>query len=179
MKKVLEIVVLVLLLSGNAYAKDIYLNCSRTIYENNGEGEWSLYYKEGQSDQSILISIKKQILEPTTYKEKEIVVKMVVHLAENDSGEPEKIFKGKGLFKNGHYIVKKKHKGKTFINTWFLKDYGVTKMKASDKIDVFKKENEWIIEGVSIRKFDIINVNYKYKGECNSLTKDEYLKASK
>ena len=32
---------------------------------------------------------------------------MIVHLAENDSGEPEKIFKGKGSYKNGHYIVKK------------------------------------------------------------------------
>ena len=158
-----------LLLSGNAYAEDIYLNCSRTIYENNGEGELSLFYKEGQSDQSILISIN----------EKNSSVKMVVHLAENDSGEPEKMFKGKGSYKNGHYIVKKKHSGKTFINTWFLKDYGVTKMKASDKLDISKIENRWIIDGVSIRKFDVINVNYNYKGECDLLTKEKYLTATK
>ena len=98
MKKLLGIMALGLLLSGNAYAEDIYLNCSRTIYENNGDGELSLFYKEGQSDQSILISIN----------EKNSSVKMVVHLAENDSGEPEKMFKGKGSYKNGHYIVKKK-----------------------------------------------------------------------
>jgi hypothetical protein len=60
-----------------------------------------------------------------------------------------------------------------------LNDYGVTKVNASDKIDLFKKENLWNIEGESIRKLDVIDVNYKYKGECNSLTKDEYLKASK
>jgi len=169
MKKAILILVLGLLLSGNAYAENIYLICNRTIYENNGSGDWSLFYKEGQSDQPILISIN----------EKNSSVKMIVHLAENDSGEPEKIFKGKGSYKNGHYIVKKKHIGKTFINTWFLKDYGVTKMKASDKLDVIKEGNEWIVDGVSIRKLDVINVNYNYKGECNSLTKEEYLKASK
>ena len=52
-------------------------------------------------------------------------------------------------------------------------------MKASDKLDVIKEGNEWIVDGVSIRKLDVINVNYNYKGECNSLTKEEYLKASK
>ena len=45
MKKLLRILVLGLLLSGNAYAENIYLNCDRTIYENNGSGDWSLYYK--------------------------------------------------------------------------------------------------------------------------------------
>jgi len=82
MKKLLGILVLGLLLSGNAYAENIYLICNRTIYENNGSGDWSLFYKEGQSDQPILISIN----------EKNSSVKMIVHLAENDSGEPEKIF---------------------------------------------------------------------------------------
>ena len=58
MKKLLGIVVLGLLLSGNAYANIFYLNCDREIYENNGSGDWSLYYKVGNSaDGSILIKI--------------------------------------------------------------------------------------------------------------------------
>ena len=60
-----------------------------------------------------------------------------------------------------------------------LNDYGVTKIKASDKIDLSKKEDEWVIDGKGIRKFDVIDVSYKYSGECSLLTKDEYLKASK
>ena len=60
-----------------------------------------------------------------------------------------------------------------------LKDYGVTKVKASDTIDLSKKEDLWVIDGEGTRKFDVIDVSYKYRGECNSLTKEEYLKASK
>ena len=52
-------------------------------------------------------------------------------------------------------------------------------MKASDKLDIFKVENKWIIKGESIRKFDVINVNYNYKGECDLLTKEKYLTATK
>ena len=170
MKKLLGIVVLGLLLSGNAYAENIYLNCNRTIYENNGSGDWSLYYKVGNSpDGSILIKTE----------EKKSSIKMTVHLAEMDDGNPGKMFTGKGSFKDGHYIVNKKHSGKIFIKLWQLKDYGVTKIKASDKIDLSKKGDGWIIDGEGTRKFDVIDVSYKYKGECNSLTKDEYLKASK
>ena len=170
MKKLLGILVLGLLLSGNAYAENTYLNCSRTIYENNGDGDWNLFYKVGNSaDGPILIEIK----------EKNSSVKMTVHLAEMDDGEPEKMFKGKGSYKDGHYIMNKKHSGKTYIKLWMLKDYGVTKMKASDKLDIFKVENKWIIKGESIRKFDVINVNYNYKGECNILTKEKYTTATK
>ena len=60
-----------------------------------------------------------------------------------------------------------------------LKDYGVKKIKASDTIDLFKKENLWLIDGEGTRKFDVIDVSYKYRGECNLLTKEEYLKVSK
>ena len=170
MKKLLGILVLGLLLSGNAFAENIYLNCDRTIYENNGSGDWSLYYKVGNSpDGSILIKTE----------EKKSSIKMTVHLAEMDDGNPGKMFTGKGSFKDGHYIVNKKHSGKIFIKLWQLKDYGVTKIKASDKIDLSKKGDGWIIDGEGTRKFDVIDVSYKYKGECNSLTKDEYLKASK
>ena len=170
MKKLLGIIVLGLLLSGNAYAENFYLICDRIIYENNGSGDWSLYYKVGNSpDGSILIKTE----------EKKSSIKMTVHLAEMDDGNPGKMFTGKGSFKDGHYIVNKKHSGKIFIKLWQLKDYGVTKIKASDKIDLSKKGDGWIIDGEGTRKFDVIDVSYKYKGECNSLTKDEYLKASK
>ena len=170
MKKLLGIVVLGLVLSGNAYANTFYLNCDRKIYENNGSGDWSLYYKVGNSpDGSILIKTE----------EKKSSVKMTVHLAEMDDGNPGKMFTGKGSLKDGHYIVKKKHSGKIFIKLWMLKDYGVTKVKASDTIDLSKKENLWVIDGEGTRKFDVIDVSYKYRGECNSLTKEEYLKASK
>ena len=170
MKKLLAIVVLGLLFSGNVYAESIYLNCNRTIYEDNGSGEWNLFYTVGKSsDGPILIKIE----------EKKSSIKMTVHLAEMDDGNPGKIFTSKGSLKDGHYIVKKKHSGKIFIKLWMLNDYGVTKVKASDKIDLSKKEDVWNIEGESIRKFDVIDVNHKYKGECNSLTKDKYLKASK
>ena len=170
MKKLLGIAVLGLLLSGNAYANIFYLNCDREIYENNGSGDWSLYYKVGNSpDGSILIKTE----------EKKSSIKMTVHLAEMDDGNPGKMFKGKGLLKDGHYVVKEKHSGKIFIKLWMLKDYGVTKVKASDTIDLSKKENLWVIEGEGTRKFDVIDVSYKYRGECNSLTKEEYLKASK
>ena len=162
--------VLGLLLSGNAYAENIYLNCDRTIYENNGSGDWSRYYKVGNSaDGSILIKTE----------EKKSSIKMTVHLAEMDDGSPGKMFTGKGSLKDGHYIVKKKHSGKIFIKLWMLKDYGVTKIKASDKIDLSKKEDVWIIDGEGTRKIDVIDVSYKYKGECNPLTKEVYLKASK
>ena len=144
MKKLLGIVVLGLLLSGNAYAENIYLNCNRTIYENNGSGDWSLYYKVGNSpDGSILIKTE----------EKKSSIKMTVHLAEMDDGNPGKMFTGKGSFKDGHYIVNKKHSGKIFIKLWSLKDYGVTKIKASDKIDLSKKGDGWIIDGEGTRKF--------------------------
>jgi len=170
MKKLLGIVVLSLLLSWNAYAENIYLNCNRTIYENNGSGDWSHYYKVGNSpDGSILIKTE----------EKKSSIKMTVHLSEMDDGNPGKMFTGKGSLKDGHYIVKKKHSGKIFIKLWHLKDYGVTKIKASDKIDLSKKEDVWIIDGEGTRKIDVIDVSYKYKGECNSLTKEEYLKAKK
>ena len=170
MKKLLVILVLSFLLSGYTYAENIYLICDRTIYENNGSGDWSLYYKVGNSpDGSILIKTE----------EKKSSVKMTVHLAEMDDGNPGKMFTGKGSLKDGHYIVKKKHSGKMFIKLWMLKDYGVTKIKASDTIDLSKKENLWLIDGEGARKFDVIDVSYKYKGECNSLTKEEYLKASK
>ncbi len=170
MKKLLAIMVLGLLWSGRVFAADIYLNCNRTIYEDNGSGDWNRFYKVGNSsDGPILIKIE----------EKKSSIKMTVHLAEMDDGNPGKMFAGEGSIKNEHYIVKKKHSGKIFIKLWMLNDYGVTKVNASDKIDLFKKENLWNIEGESIRKLDVIDVNYKYKGECNSLTKDEYLKASK
>ena len=170
MKKLLLIVVLGLLLCSNAYAKNFYLNCEREIYENNGSGDWSQYYKVGNSaDGSILIKTE----------EKKSSIKMTVHLAEMDDGNPGKMFTGKGSLKDGHYIVKKKHSGKIFIKLWMLKDYGVTKVKASDTIDLSKKENLWVIDGEGTRKFDVIDISYKYRGECNSLTKEEYLKASK
>ena len=170
MKKLLSIVVLGLLLGGNAYAKNFYLNCEREIYENNGSGDWSQYYKVGNSaDGSILIKTE----------EKKSSVKMTVHLAEMDDGNPGKMFSSKGSLIDGHYVVKKKHSGKIFIKLWMLKDYGVTKVKASDTIDLSKKENLWVIDGEGTRKFDVIDVSYKYRGECNSLTKEEYLKASK
>ena len=171
MKKLFStILVLGLLLGGNAFAKNFYLNCEREIYENNGSGDWSQYYKVGNSaDGSILIKTE----------EKKSSVKMTVHLAEMDDGNPGKMFTGKGSLKDGHYIVKKKHSGKIFIKLWMLKDYGVTKVKASDTIDLSKKENLWVIDGEGTRKFDVIDVSYKYRGECNSLTKEEYLKASK
>ena len=171
MKKLFStILVLGLLLGGNAFAKNFYLNCEREIYENNGSGDWSQYYKVGNSaDGSILIKTE----------EKKSSIKMTVHLAEMDDGNPGKMFTGKGSLKDGHYIVKKKHSGKIFIKLWMLKDYGVTKVKASDTIDLSKKENLWVIDGEGTRKFDVIDVSYKYRGECNSLTKEEYLKASK
>ena len=129
-KKLLAIVVLGLLLSANAYANTFYLNCDREIYENNGSGDWSVYYNVGNSpDGSILIKTE----------EKKSSVKMTVHLAEMDDGNPGKMFTGKGSLKDGHYIVKKKHSGKMFIKLWMLKDYGVTKIKASDTIDLSKK----------------------------------------
>ena len=170
MKKILVIVLLTLLLSVNTYANTFYLYCDREIYENNGSGDWSQYYKVGNSpDGSILIKTE----------EKKSSIKMTVHLAEMDDGNPGKMFSGKGSLKDGHYIVKKNHSGKIFIKLWYLKDYGVTKIKASDKIDLSKKENLWVIDGEGTRKFDVINVSYKYRGECNLLTKEEYLKASK
>ena len=53
-------------------------------------------------------------------------------------------------------------------------------MKASDKLDIFKVENKWIIKGESIRKYKRnINVNYNYKGDCNILTKEKYITATK
>lgn len=170
MKKLLEILVLGLWMCGNTYAENIYLICDRTIYENNGSGDWSLYYKVGNSpDGPILIKTE----------EKKSSIKMTVHLAEMDDGNPGKMFTGKGSFNDGHYIVKKKHSGKIFIKLWSLKDYGVTKIKANDKIDLSKKEGEWIIDGEGTRKFDVIDVSYKYKGQCNPLTKEVYLKVSK
>ena len=170
MKKLLRFVFLGFLFSCNAYANTLYLNCDREIYENNGSGDWSLYYKVGNSpDGSILIKTE----------EKKSSIKMTVHLAEMDDGNPEKMFTAKGSLKDGHYIIKKKHSGKIFIKLWMLKDYGVTKIKASDTIDLSKQENLWIIDGEGTRKLDVIDVSYKYKGECNSLTKEEYLKASK
>ena len=170
MKKLLEIVVLGLLLSGNAYANTFYLNCDREIYENNGSGDWNLYYKVGNSaDGSILIKTE----------EKKSSIKMTVHLTEMDDGNPGKMFSSKGSLIDGHYVVKKKHSGKIFIKLWMLKDYGVTRVKASDTIDLSKKENPWVIDGEGTRKFDVIDVSYKYRGECNSLSKEEYLKASK
>ena len=61
MKKLLGIIVLGLLLSGNAYANTFYLNCEREIYENNGSGDWSQYYKVGNSaDGSILIKTEEK-----------------------------------------------------------------------------------------------------------------------
>ena len=168
--KFLGIVVLGLLWCGSSYAENFYLNCDREIYENNGSGDWSLYYKVGNSpDGSILIKTE----------EKKSSIKMTVHLAEMDDGNPGKIFTGKGSLKDGHYIVKKKHSGKIFIKLWMLKDYGVTKIKASDMIDLSKKDGEWIIDGEGTRKFDVIDVSYKYRGKCNSLSKEEYLQASK
>ena len=170
MKNILRFVFLGFLFSCNAYANTLYLNCDREIYENNGSGDWSLYYKVGNSpDGSILIKTE----------EKKSSIKMTVHLAEMDDGNPGKMFTGKGSLTDGHYIVKKKHSGKIFIKLWMLKDYGVTKIKASDTIDLSKQENLWIIDGEGTRKLDVIDVSYKYKGECNSLTKEEYLKASK
>ena len=170
MKKLFGILVFSFFLSGYTYAENIYLICDRTIYENNGSGEWSHYYKVGNSpDGSILIKTE----------EKKSSIKMTVHLAEMDDGSPGKMFSGKGSFKDGHYIVNKKHSGKIFIKLWSLKDYGVTKIKASDKIDLSKKGDEWIIDGEGTRKFDVIDVSYKYKGECNPLTKQVYLKISK
>ena len=170
MKKLLGIMVLSLLFSSKLFAENIYLNCSRTIYENNGSGDWSNYYKVGNSaDGSILIKIQ----------EKNTSIKMTVHLAEMDDGKPGKMFTGKGSIKDGHYIVKKKHSGKIFIKLWMLNDYGVKKIKASDKIDLFKKGEQWAIDGEGIRKFDVIDVKYKYRGECSLLRKNEYLKASK
>ena len=170
MKKLLVILALSLFFSSKTFAENIYLNCNRTIYENNGSGDWSLYYKVGNTaDGSVLIKIQ----------EKNTSIKMTVHLAEMDDGNPGKMFTGKGSIKDGHYIVKKKHSGKVFIKLWMLNDYGVTKIKASDKIDLSKKEDVWIIDGEGTRKFDVIDVSYKYRGECNSLTKEEYLKASK
>ena len=170
MKRLILILTLSLLFSSKTLAENIYLNCNRTIYENNGSGDWSLYYKVGNTaDGSILIKVE----------EKNTSIKMVVHLAEMDDGNPGKMFTGKGSIQDGHYIVKKKHSGKIFIKLWMLKDYGVTKIKASDKIDLSKNEDEWVIDGEGIRKFDVIDVSYKYRGECNSLTKEEYLKALK
>tara|TARA_B100000787_G_C16145201_1_gene273891 strand:- start:105 stop:629 length:525 start_codon:yes stop_codon:yes gene_type:complete len=170
MKKIFStILVLGFLLSGNAFAENIYLSCSRIVTENNGEGDWSRWQAVGNDLGNLIIEIKK----------KNKSLKIVVHLAENDSGEPEKMFKGKGLYKDGHYTMKKKHSGKTYINTWMLKDYGVTSMKASDKIDISKIENEWIINGTGIRKYKSnINVNYNYNGECNSLSKEKYSSAT-
>ena len=170
MKRLILILTLSLLFSSKTLAENIYLNCNRTIYENNGSGDWSLYYKVGNTaDGSILIKVE----------EKNTSIKMVVHLAEMDDGNPGKMFTGKGSIQDGHYIVKKKHSGKIFIKLWMLKDYGVTKIKASDKIDLSKNEDEWVIDGEGTRKFDVIDVSYKYRGECNLLTKNEYLKASK
>jgi hypothetical protein len=170
MKKFLLIMVLCLIFNSKAFAENIYLNCNRIIYENNGSGDWSSYYKVGNTaDGSVLIKIQ----------EKNTSIKMTVHLTEMDDGNPEKMFTGKGSIKDGHYIVKKKHSGKIFIKLWMLNDHGVTKIKASDKIDLSKKEDEWVIDGEGIRKFDVIDVSYKYRGECSLLTKDEYLKASK
>ena len=105
MKKILGIVVIGLLFSGNAYANTFYLNCEREIYENNGSGDWSQYYKVGNSpDGSILIKTE----------EKKSSIEMTVHLSEMDDGNPGKMFTGKGSLKDGHYIVKKKHSGKIF-----------------------------------------------------------------
>ena len=74
MKKVLGIMVLGLLLSGSAYANTFYLNCDRKIYENNGSGDWSLYYKVGNSpDGSILIKTEDWNFEDRLSKEFESV----------------------------------------------------------------------------------------------------------
>ena len=166
MKKLLGILVLGLLLSSKAYAENIYLNCSRIITENNGDGEWSSFYEVGSG---LLGDIYVQI------EKKNSSAKIKVHLQENDSGEPEKLFKGKGSYESGHYKMNKKHNGKVFINTWFLKDYGVTKMNAKDQLDIFKSENKWIIKGTTIRKYkNHINVNLNYDGKCNTLTAENY-----
>ena len=171
MKKLLGIVVLGLLLSSNAYAENIYLNCSRIITENNGDGEWSSFYKVGSG---LLGDIYVQI------EKKNSSAKIKVHLQENDSGEPEKLFQGKSLYESGHYKMNKKHNGKVFINTWFLKDYGVTKMDANDQLDISKIENKWNIKGTTIRKYkNHINVNLNYSGECSTLTAENYTKGTK
>ena len=87
MQKIIGIVLLTLLLSVNSYANTFYLYCDREIYENNGSGDWSQYYKVGNSpDGSILIKTE----------EKKSSIKMTVHLAEMDDGNPGKMFSGKG-----------------------------------------------------------------------------------
>jgi hypothetical protein len=107
MKKLLAIMVLGLLWSGRVFAADIYLNCNRTIYEDNGSGDWNRFYKVGNSsDGPILIKIE----------EKKSSIKMTVHLAEMDDGNPGKMFTGEGSIKNEHYIVKKNIVKKYLLN---------------------------------------------------------------
>ena len=74
MKKILGIVLLTLLLSVNTYANTFYLYCDREIYENNGSGDWSQYYKVGNSpDGSILIKTEDWKFEERLSKEFESV----------------------------------------------------------------------------------------------------------
>ena len=58
-------------------------------------------------------------------------------------------------------------------------DLTVPSAAGTNTIDLSKRGNLWVIDGEGTRKFDVIDVSYKYKGVCNSLTKEEYLKASK
>jgi len=167
MKKILGIIVLSLLLSGNAYASSekIYLVCpikATDITRNTGK-----IIKYIPNLEKIIntnyISIYK--------KKDKIKIVIYEHIASIVwfKFKPEKPLS----YLKPHIKTKSEYNNGHFLHTVTDTITGTAEIN----FDIYKKENKWIVEGTHNEYSPPDTTDYTFKGDCTEFTKEDFLKA--
>ena len=175
MKKILGIIVLGLLLSGNAYASSekIYLICEiKATDTTKNTGKMISHITDLVSIINVnYISIDK----------KENKVKIVIYEHEASKywfkiqPKPQKIF---SFLKNSEKTDKSEYKEGHFFYT--VTDKLIDGDLAKITFDIYKKDNNWIVEGTDYKNFFENGIlKYPFKGDCEEYSKEEFIKLRK
>jgi len=167
MKKFLGIVVLGLLLSGNAYASSekIYLVCpvkATDITRNTGKIiEYIPNLETIINTNYISIYKKKNKIKIVIYEHIASIV-WFKFKPEKTLSYLKPYIKTKSEYKNGHFLhtVTETVTNSTQVN-----------------FDIYKKENKWIVEGTYNIYSPPDTTDYTFKGDCVEFIKEDFLKA--
>ena len=175
MKKLLGIVILSLLLSGNAFAsvEKIYLICKikpTDVTKNTGKMI---------SHMTDLVSIINVNYISIDKKENKVKIIIYEHQASKFwfkfKPKPQKIFSflkssektDKSEYKDGHFF---------YTATDKILDGDLAKIT----FDIYKKDNKWIVEGTDyFNVFENGVLDYTFKGDCDEFIKKDFLKIRK
>ena len=167
MKKLLSIIVLGLLFSGNAYAdsENLYLSCPRIITEDNSKNMKEGHILTGKITEYYYFKIQR--------KKTKVKIKVYSHTPKPGENYQEKkpdvlldsSWKDSpASYENGSYSILYKPIGFNNIHEYFT---------------IYKDSNSWVYKGHTLYNFKEWKVDFKHEGDCEKHLKKEFKKLLK